>query len=114
MVTVKEFIQRESKDGEKFFVLVLQGGVTPVKSKKTGKMYFTTKTASVPSTFDEETCKSIIGASFPGSIIKVESEPYEYTIKETAEVITLNHRWEYQDDVEEEITEKVISESLVH
>lgn len=36
MVTVKEFLQRESKDGEKFFVLVLQGGATPVKSKKTG------------------------------------------------------------------------------
>ena len=43
MVTVKEFLERESKDGEKFFVLVLQGGATPVKSRKTGKMYFTAK-----------------------------------------------------------------------
>ena len=114
MVTVKEFLQRESKDGEKFFVLVLQGGVTPVKSKVTGRMYFTSKTATVSSTFDEKTCQSIVGAQFPGRIVKVESEPYEFTIQETGEVVNLTHRWEYQDDVEEEITEKVISDSLVH
>ena len=113
MVTVKEFLQRESKDGEKFFVLVLQGGATPVKSKKTGKMYFTVKTASVPSTFDEDMCKSLIGTQFPGRIVKVECEPYEYTIKETGEIIELNHRWEYQDDFEEQITEPVINDSLV-
>tara|TARA_R110002051_G_C8766033_1_gene502623 strand:+ start:8552 stop:8896 length:345 start_codon:yes stop_codon:yes gene_type:complete len=114
MVTVKDYKQRESKDGEKFFVLVLQGGVSPVKSNKTGRMYFTSKTATVPSTFDESTCQSIVGAQFPGRIVKVESEPYEFTIKETGEVVNLSHRWEYQDDVEEEITEKVISDSLVH
>jgi hypothetical protein len=113
MVTVKDYKQRESKDGKKFFVLVLQGGVTPVKSNKTGRMYFSSKTATVPSTFDEETCQSIIGAQFPGRILRVESEPYEFTIKETGEIINLSHRWEYQDDVEEEITEKVISDNLV-
>ena len=113
MVTVKEFLQRESKDGEKFFVLVLSGGATPVKSKRTGRMYFTQKTATVPATFDEQTCESLIGSQFPGRIVKVECEPYEYTIKETGEVIELKHRWEYQDDFEEQITEPVISESLV-
>ena len=114
MVTVKDYKERESKDGQKFFVLVLQSGVTPVKSKETGKMYFTSKSTSVPSTFDEETCKSILGTQFPGRIVKVECKPYEYVIKDTGEVITLSHRWEYLDDVEEEITESLISNELVH
>jgi len=61
MVAVKDYKQRQSKDGEEFFVLVLQGGVTPVKSKETGRMYFTAKTCTVSSTFDEETCKQLIG-----------------------------------------------------
>ena len=33
MVTVKDFKKRETKTGEEFFVLVLQGAVVPVKSK---------------------------------------------------------------------------------
>lgn len=52
MVTIKDFKKRETKTGEEFFVLVLQGGITPVKSKETGRMYFTAKTCTVPSTFD--------------------------------------------------------------
>lgn len=113
MVTVKEFLQRESRDGQKFFVLVLQGGAEPVKSKNTGKVYFTAKTATVPSTFDEETCKQIVGAQFPGRIVKKKVDPYEYKIPETGEVLTFDHRWEYQDDVLDEITEKLIDQEQV-
>jgi hypothetical protein len=46
-------------------------------------------------TFDELTCQSLIGTELPGSVRKVECEEYEYTIKDTGEVITLSHRFEY-------------------
>lgn len=113
MVTVKDFKQRQNKDGEDFFVLVLQGGVFPVRSQQTDRMYFTAKTCTVPTTFDEETCKDLIGSQFPGKIVKVETDPYEYTVPETGEVLELTHRWEYSDNVEEKITEPMIPETEV-
>jgi hypothetical protein len=54
------------------------------------------KQASISTTFDEDTCKSLIGEEIPGSVVKVETDPYEYTVQDTGEVITLSHRWEYQ------------------
>lgn len=113
MVTVKNYKQRENSDGETFNVLVIQGGVTPVKSKETGRTYFTAKTATVSCTFDEETCKDLIGTKFPGDIVKIETEPYEFAIPETGEVVTLTHRWEYRDEVLEEINEQLIPERNV-
>lgn len=110
MVTIKGHTQRENSKGEKFNVLVVQGGVTPVKSKDTGRMYFTAKTATVSCTFDESMCEDLVGTKFPGEIVKVECEPFEFTIKDTGEVITLNHRWEYRDEVLEEINEQLIPE----
>jgi len=76
-------------------------------------MYFTSKTCTVASTFDEETCKQIIGQEFPGEIVKVKTEPYEYALPETGEIITLEHRWEYQDNTLEVISENVIEEEEV-
>ncbi|WOD44926.1 hypothetical protein [Hwangdonia lutea] len=112
MVKVIDFKTRQNKEGEDFFVLVLQGGITPVKSKETGRMYFTAKTCTVPTTFDEETCQQIIGQEFPGEIVKVEVEPYEYALPESGEIITLEHRWEYQDDSLEEVP-KVLTENII-
>ena len=76
-----------------------------VKSKETGNYYATAKTASITSTFTEEVCQSLIGQELPGSIQKITCEPYEYTIKDTGEVITLTHRWEFrkEGDTMEEI-----------
>ena len=113
MVTVKDFKRRESKSGNEFFVLVLQGGVTPVKSKETRRMYFTVKTCTVSTTFDEETCKEIIGSQFPGTIVKVDTEPYDFTIPETGEVIELEHRWEYQDNISENASHLIVEEADV-
>lgn len=96
MVTIVDYItyQRES-DGKNFHVLVVQGGLEAVKSKVTNKNYFTARTAKVPCTFDEITCKNIIGTQMHGSIQKVATEPYEYTVQETGEVVELSHRYEY-------------------
>ena len=114
MVTVKDYKRRESKKGEEFFVLVLQGGVVPVQSKTNGRTYFTAKTCTVSSTFDEDTCKEIIGLQFPGEIKKMKTEPYEFTVPETGEIITLEHRWEYVDNSLEMATENILEDSEVN
>ncbi len=95
MVKIIDFKKRENASGEEFFVLVLQGGLQIVKSEETNRCYATMKQATMSTTFDEGTCKSLIGEEIPGSIAKVETEPYDYTVPETGEVITLSHRWEY-------------------
>jgi len=111
MVTIKNFKSITKSDGEKFFALIVEGGVQPVKSQKTGRMYFTTRTATVPTTFEEKTCKSVLGTQFNGEIKRVDCEPYDFTIEETGEVITLSHRWEYVDENLEILDSHVIKET---
>jgi len=77
MVTIVDYKTFENEDEKKFHVLIVQGGLEAVKSKETGQAYFTAKTARVSCTFDENTCKGLIGTEIPGTIKKVEVEPYD-------------------------------------
>jgi len=114
MVQVIDYQVVEKEGQDDFLLLVLQGAVEAVKSETTGKMYFTARTVKIPATFDEETCKSIVGSQFEGTIIKVPSDPYQYTIKNTGEIVTLRHRYEYVTDADAIIKEQVIDSELVH
>lgn len=114
MVSVINYLSVEKENGEDFLMLVLQGGIEAVKSQATGKMYFTARTVKVPATFDEATCKSLIGSQFEGTIVKVPSDSYEYTIKETGEIVTINHRYEYVTGVDAILKEQVVDSELVH
>ena len=95
MVRIVNYQKRTTEEGKEFFTLELQGGVEIVKSQETGKNYMTARKASMSCTFDELTCQSLIGTELPGSVKKVACEDYSYTIKETGEIITLSHRFEY-------------------
>lgn len=95
MVRIVNYQKRTTEEGKVFFTLELQGGIEIVKSQETGKSYMTARKANMSCTFDELTCQSLIGTELPGSVRKVECEEYEYTIKDTGEVITLSHRFEY-------------------
>jgi hypothetical protein len=106
MITVIDFAKRTTKEGKDLFVLILQGGLDFVKSNITGK-YATMKKCSISSPFDENTCKSLIGFQMPGSVQKVQLQPYDFTIKGTGEVIKLSHQWVYAKEGEF-IEEKVI------
>ncbi|MEZ4839359.1 hypothetical protein [Flavobacterium sp.] len=107
MVRIINYQKRQAEDGREFFILVLQGGIELVKSQETGKFYVTARKAGISSTFDELTCKSLVGTEIPGCIVKVKCEPYKYTVKETGEELTLTHRFEYSDsDVETKTVEK--------
>jgi len=112
MVTVKEIKKAENSKGEEFYGLIVQSGVVPVKSKTTGRVYLTAKTAFVATTFDEQTASSLVGMEFEGSIRKVDTLPYEYTIEATGEIIELAHRWEYYDPALE-MEEQVVEETAV-
>lgn len=55
----------------------------------------TARKTSIPSTFDEHICESMIGMQLPGDVERIECEEYEYVNKETGEVITLHHTYNY-------------------
>ena len=112
MVSVKEIKKAKNSNGEEFFGLIVQSGAVAVKSKKTGRIYLTAKTAFIATTFDEETASSMIGMEFEGTIRKVATEPFEYTIEETGEIVMLSHRWEYSDPALE-MEEQVVEEEAV-
>lgn len=95
MVTVTNFIKRTSADGKEFNALILQGEVEMILSKTSGKYYATARTCSITSTLDVLVCQSLIGKQLPGSIEKMESEPYEYRIPNSDEVVTLNYTYYY-------------------
>lgn len=101
MVTIINFKERETEDGKSFFVLELQGGIEMVQSKATGKFYATARKTSIPTTFDELTCNALIGTQMQGEIVKEQCEAYELTVKETGEVMVLNHRFVYTQQVPE-------------
>lgn len=112
MVTVKDYKVIVKEDGASFLALILQGGLEMIKSQRTGKYYATVRTASLPTTFDEASCKLFIGEQFDGSINKVECDAYKYTIKETGEVIELSHRYEYISKEEAQINNVVYGNAL--
>lgn len=96
MVTISSYEKRQSSDGNDFFVLILQGDVEFVFSKKTGLPYANVAKCSMPAAFDEVTCKAMVGKQMPGSIQKVQlDEPYEYTIPRTNEVVLLDYNFVY-------------------
>jgi len=103
MVRIINYKKRMAEDGREFFALEISGGIEMVKSKETGLYYATAKKATVSTTFDEETCKSLIGTEMPGRITKIKTPAYQYTIKETGEIISLEHKYVYlPEDVEKE------------
>lgn len=106
MVRIINYHGRVSDDGKQFFVLEVHGGIEMVRSQQTGQFYATARKANVSSTFDELTCKALIGTEMPGKICKAECEPYEYTIRDTGEIITLSHRHIYLPEGEPEPVQK--------
>ena len=103
MVRIINYKEKTSDEGKTFFLLQLEGPIEILKSKATGKSYATAQRAYLSTTFDEVTCKALLGSELDGSIQKVECDPYEYTIESTGEIKSLNHRYEYVKEVSESI-----------
>lgn len=97
MVIVKNYHVREGEQGN-FISLELAGDIEMIQSSQTGRFYATTRRCFVSSTFDENTAKLMVGKQMPGAIVRKETEPYEYTVPESGEVVMLAHTWDYQPE----------------
>ena len=95
MVTISGVRQLKNGKDEIFNALEITGDLEVVTSQATGKPYFTVRKMSIPCTFDEALARTMIGKQLKGEIQRVESEPYEYTNPDTAEVMTLTHTYQY-------------------
>ena len=96
MVQVTNFHEVETKDGRTFITLELTGGLELVQSQTTGNFYATVRKCRIPSTFDANIAKMMVGSQIEGEVVRVESEPYEYVNKRTGEVMTLQHGYAYR------------------
>lgn len=112
MVTIVGYKTFEKENGENFYCLVVQGGIEAVKSQQTGRTYLTAKTVNVPTTFDEQTCSGLIGERISGVVKKVKTDPYDYTVTETGEIIQLNHRYEFVNEEDSIIESNVIEQAF--
>lgn len=95
MVIITRWKKNENSKGKEFFSLELSGEVEMAVSASSGKIFATVRKTFMACTFDETICKTLIGKQMPGSIQKIESEPYEYTVPSTGETILLDYRYEY-------------------
>ena len=105
MVKVKNYHVRTNDSGEQYISLELEGDVAFVQSQNTGRFYATTKRCFMFAAMDEQTAKSLVGSNLPGSIERVSTKPYEYTIPDTGEVKTLNYTYQYQPEESTEMVE---------
>ena len=96
-------LAKRGTDGKEFIALELESDIELVQSMDTGKFYATARRCSITSTFSEETAKGLIGQKLPGTIKRVESLPYDYTVEETGEVIKLGHTYEFTPEEAAEI-----------
>lgn len=98
MVTITNFHEVERKDGTKFISLELTGQAELIQSQTTNKWYATVRKARIPSTFDATVAQSLIGQRLPGEIVKVITEPYDFTNPRTGEIMRLQHSYAYSQD----------------
>lgn len=111
MVLITGYQTKKSEDKE-FYLLELQGEIEIAVSQTTGLPYATMRKTLISSTFNELTCKALIGKQLPGSISKVEVEAYDYTVQETGEVKTLTHKYVYTANEQQTAEQAVFNEPV--
>jgi hypothetical protein len=94
MVTITGYEPRE-KDGKVFYAITIQGEARMAQSEESGNFYLTADKTTVSTSFNEAMCQMLVGKQIAGSIQKMECEPYTYTNKQTGELVTLTHRFQY-------------------
>ena len=108
MVKIIGYNKRQNNDGKEFCTLSLMGDVEFVKSSITGNFYATAFKGSITTTFNEDTCKGLVGRTFPGQVERVQVEPYEYKVPETGETIMLTHKYRFNPMQKQPSMEEVV------
>jgi hypothetical protein len=94
MVKIIQALLRKSEKGQ-FVSLELMGDLELVQSQNTGRFYATAKRCFIGSTFNLEIAKGLVGQQLPGTINRVACEPYDYTLPENRQVVSLAHTYAY-------------------
>ena len=110
-VTITGYEQK-MKDDKVFFVITLQGDAKVAFSETTGNPYLTADKAKMTTSFDEVMCQMLVGKQLTGSIQKVACEPYSYTNKETGELITLSHRFQYSPKEATSVVQEAVTPTM--
>ena len=105
MVTITDYKTCISQEGKAFFAISLQGEATIAQSEN-GNFYLTASKVSLPTSFNEKMCQTLVGKTLPGSIQKVPCQAYEFT-RETGETVTLNYRYQYSPKEEDTAVKQV-------
>lgn len=113
MVKIVDYKECQRKDGSFFYALEVQGGLEFVKSETTGNSYATAKKALIPSTFNEEFCKSLLGDTIPGVIEKVAVAPYQYKDNRTGELKTRSERYTYITEEDKLFKDNVVASEVI-
>lgn len=112
MVLITGYKKQQANEKD-FFLLELQGeDIEIVISQKTGLPYATTRKTLLSTTFNENMCEALIGKQLPGTILKLNVEPYEYTVQDTGEVKTLDYKYVYSTN-EAQTAEQAVFEEAV-
>ena len=93
MVTIIDYRVEQSSSGEDYVRLILQSDDLKVVTTENGNHYVNAPQASIISTISEELAKAQIGRKLPGTIVRLRTDPWTYTNKETGEQRTFNHRY---------------------
>jgi len=107
MVTIIDFKKRKNAEGKEFAVLILQGEIETVRSKTTNRPYITARKTSVPTTLDEVFAKNLVGQELPGTIERIECDPYEFVNPETGKKVKLDFTYQYNDNPAN-VTEEIV------
>lgn len=107
MVTIIDFKKRKNAEGKEFAVLILQGEIETVRSPKTNRPYITAKKTSIPNTLDEMFARNLIGKELPGTIEKIECEPYEFVNPDSGEKVKLDFTYQYNENPAT-VTEEIV------
>lgn len=98
MVTIVGFKEVETQDGRTFTSIELQGEPKLEQSSTTGNFYLTANKTRVTTLLPLDVCQMLIGQKLPGTVEKVQVEPYEHINKETGEVKTLDYSYVYMPE----------------
>jgi len=97
MVTIVNYEPRE-KEGKTFYAITLQGEERIALSEETGNCYLTADKTTITTTFNEAACQMLIGKKLPGSIKRIECNPYLWKNKDTGEEKTIMHKFQYSPE----------------
>jgi hypothetical protein len=95
MVTIVDVAKAITKDGSPLISLVVIGAIEPVVSQTTGRVYMSAKKTRVPCTFNFEVAKSMVGQTLPGTVKRIECNPYTVTFPGSNKKVTLKHTFVY-------------------